>query len=239
MNYPILKNLGLDQNEEKTYVFLLENGASSPTDIEKKTSIHRPIVYKALESLKNKNLVNISPKGKRTLYTAESPEKLESIFRELEKTFFNDVEDLHNLYELGQKNKPKVTYNEGKQAIQDSYMDIPNTLDKDAEYYRYMSIQNSNREKFLPKGYRELRNKKGLESMIITNKSAKKDKIRLGSRVKVLPDSYDLFEYNIGQVIYGDKVAIVDYDSQSVITINHPKFAEFQKKLFKLLFEKI
>ncbi|MEI6553274.1 MAG: helix-turn-helix domain-containing protein [bacterium] len=239
MNYPILKNLGLDQNEEKSYVFLLENGASSPTDIEKKTGIHRPIVYKSLESLKNKKLVNVSPKGKRTLYFAESPEKLESMFRELEKTFFSDVEDLHTLYELGQKNKPRVTYSEGKQAIQDSYMDIPNTLEKDAEYYRYMSMENSNREKFLPKGYRVLRDKKGLESMIITNKSSKKDAIKLGRRVKTLPDSYDLFDYNIGQVIYGDKVAIVDYDSQTVITINHPKFAEFQKKIFKLLFEKI
>jgi sugar-specific transcriptional regulator TrmB len=239
MNYPILKNLGLDQNEEKAYIFLLENGPSSPTDIEKKLSIHRPIVYKSLESLKNKNLVTISPKGKRTLYIAESPEKLESMFRDLEKTFFNDVEDLHTLYELGQKNKPKVTYDEGKQAIQDSYMDIPNTLDKDGEYYRYMSIENSNREKFLPKNYRDLRDKKGLESMIITNKSSKKEPLKLGRRVKVLPDSVGLFEYNIGQVIYGDKVAIVDYDSQSVITINHPKFAEFQKKLFKVLFDKI
>lgn len=239
MNYPILNNLGLDLNEEKAYIFLLENGPSSPTDIEKSVSIHRPIVYKSLESLKNKNLVTISPKGKRTLYVAESPEKLETMFRALEKTFFNDVEDLHTLYELGQKNKPKVTYGEGKQAIQESYMDIPNTLNKDDEYYRYMSVENSNREKFLPKGYRELRNKKGLESMIITNKSSKKENVRLGSRVKVLPDSCGLFEYNIGQVIYADKVAIVDYDSQSVITINHPKFAEFQKKLFKLLFEKI
>ena len=239
MNYPILKNLGLDQNEEKAYTFLLENGPSSPTDIEKKLSIHRPIVYKSLESLKNKNLVTISPKGKRTLYIAESPEKLESMFRDLEKTFFNDVEDLHTLYELGQKNKPRVTYGEGKQAIQDSYMDIPNTLDKDGEYYRYMSIENSNREKFLPKNYRDLRDKKGLESMIITNKASKKEPLKLGRRVKVLPDSVGLFEYNIGQVIYGDKVAIVDYDSQSVITINHPKFAEFQKKLFKVLFDKI
>lgn len=234
-----LKKLGLSDHETVIYTFLLEKGSSSATDIELKAKLHRPLVYQSLESLSKKGLVHISPKGKRKLYVAESPSVLERIFKEFEDKFISDIEDLHQLYDKGNSSKPIVKYTEGKQALKDSYLDVINTLPKDARYYRYASMESYNKEKFLPKGYKNMRDKKGLERHIITNESSKSENERLGKKVKVVPTTFDLFEYNLSQVIYGDKIAILDYDSQSVITLEHKRFADFQKKIFELLFSKL
>ncbi len=238
-NFKVLKQLGLTDNETLTYTSLLKSGALSATEIEKTSKLHRPLVYHALDMLIEKGLVRVSPKGKRKLYVPESPEKLEQINTDLQDAFITNMEDLYQLYEKGLANKPSVTYGEGRKAIEDSYMDLAQSLDKDELYYRYASVDKFTRDRFLPKGYRALRNKKGLERLIITSAGASKETKSLGASIKTVPVAYDLFEYNIGQVIYGDKVAIIDYDSQGVITVSHPKFAEFQKKVFKLLFSKL
>ena len=235
----ILNNLGLTDHESNIYVSLLKHGPGSASEIENNAKLHRPLVYKAITTLLEKGLIRISPKGKRKLYSAESPEKLEQLFSDFENTFDSNIEELYKDYEKGLAYKPKVLYSEGEQAIKDSYMDLARTLKKDDTYYRYASMNAFNRDHFLPKGYRTLRDGKGLERNIITSELTKKEKISLGAKVKVVPKSFDLFDYNIGQVIYGDKVAIVDYDSQEVITITHPKFAKFQEKIFKLLFSKL
>lgn len=234
-----LNNLGLNNYEKNVYINLLENGISSPTEIERKTNIHRPIVYKSLESLVGKDLVSISPDGKRKKYIAESPDKLESLFKKLENNYLSEIEDLHRLYEIGKSDKPQVTYYRGESAIKDSYMDIVNTLNKNGRYYRYLSMSSLNREKYIPKGYREKRDKKGLERLIISNKESFKNTQRLGSRVKILPKGSDFLEDNYGQTIYGDKVAIIDFESKIVTLIKSRRYANFQEKIFKALFDRL
>ena len=231
-----LQTLGFNEYEQNVYTFLLERGVSSPTDIEKKLNMHRPIVYRTLEDLLKKGVIRISPHGKRTLYAPESPEKLEQLFKKLEHSFFSHIEDLHHLYEKGQKNKPVVTYAEGKQALIDAYIDIPQTLEKGGMYYRYISTSTQNRDKFAIPLYSKLRDQKDLQRLIITNIDEKRLKPKLGVDIRALPKEFDLFQYNIGQVIYKNKVAIFDYENESVTTIVNEKYARFQERLFKLLF---
>jgi sugar-specific transcriptional regulator TrmB len=239
MKNTILESLGLDKHEKEIYTYLLKNGVSSPTQIENGSQTHRPIVYKSLESLMDKGLVTKSSKGKRHQFLAESPEKLEGLFKNLENNYLSEIEDLYSYYEVGKSEKPEVVYSKGFKAIQNSYSDIVNTLKKDGKYYRYASTTASNREKYLPVDYREKRDKKGLERLIITNKKSSKENVRLGSRVKTLPDELDFLDDNFGQIIYGNKVAIIDYESQFVTTIESKKYAKFQEKIFMALFEKL
>lgn len=235
----ILYTIGLNEYEQKVYMLLLSIGNAGPSEIEKKSGLHRPIVYSALEALILKGLVSISPKGKRKLYVPVSPSKLEERFRKIEDDFFEKIEDLHELYEKSQQEKMNVSFSEGKQAILDSYLDIPHTLAKDGKYFRYSAIDAYNRDRYLPKTYRLQRDKNGLERDIITTESSKKPSQRLGSRVKVFPKDFGITDLNVGQTIYGDKVAIIDYDTQNVITIKNKKFAELQKKIFNYVFKNI
>lgn len=236
----LLQNIGLDQHESLIYEKLLLKEINSISDIERSTHLHRPQIYKAIKDLEQKNLVQVVVKKKRKYYTATSPEKIEQIFSQKEKEFFDYVENLHRTYERSHANKPEVTFSEGKDAIQKTYSDIPKELKKDEMYYRYMPVSKLYRSKYLPKNYREDRDKKGLERMIITSKHTMHAKSNhLTRSVKAVPPEFDLFEYEMSLTMYKDKVVLVDFETESVIEIKHDRFAQFQQKVFKLLFSKL
>jgi len=236
-----LISLGLSRDEALAYTTLLELGPSSPTTVEKHAKMFRPLVYKALDALFSRGLVKITPKGKRRLYVAVSPDKLLELFKNIENSFLSNLEDLHALYNQPKKNRPIITYAEGEEAIRATYLDVVGSLKKGDTYYRYSpGYELFDRARFLPKKYRDMREAKNLERFAILNENGKKYHTKsLSKHVKSVPKSFDLFNDRIGVVIYKDTVAIIDYDSVSSISINHPKFAEFQKKLFKLLYSKL
>jgi len=55
--------------------------------------------------------------------------------------------------------------------------------------------------------------------------------------VVVIPKKIDLFEDNITKIIYANKVAIIDYNTNESFIIESEIFAVFEKKLFKMLFK--
>lgn len=232
--------LGLSKNEIAAYISLLELGPTSPTSIEKHARMHRPLVYKALASLQTKGLVTASPKGARRIYVPESPDKLSGIFRRMEDGLISSIEDLHKLYSGPKHAKPSIVYSTGDKAVRSGLRDVIETLRKGEVYYRYSpGYELFDRSRFLPKKYEAMRDKKQLERFIITNDDGKKHRTVLGRYTKAVPRSFDLFNDRIGLVVYGNKVLILDYESKSAITITHAKFAEFQKKIFKLLYSKL
>ena len=71
----------------------------------------------------------------------------------------------------------------------------------------------------------------------LPNKMGKRP--RLEREIKVVPPDFDLFEYNVSQVIYGNKVAVIDYNTETAVVIENPTVARFQGKIFELLFRKL
>lgn len=243
-----LMSLGLTHYEAIVYDCLISEGELSPINIEKHTGLHRPFVYKAILGLIQKNLITTTPNGKRKNYVALSPDKLNVLFRDIESSYFSNIEELHarfnesKLSGAGKKNKekPVLTFSTGEKAIRDGYRSVANDLNKGDTYYRYNPGYNLfNKNKYLPKSYQERRDAKGLERFVITNQDHGIKKLKLGKDIRVVPKSFDLFNDRISLLIFKDKVMIIDYDSESVITIKHAKFAEFQKKIFKLLYSKL
>ena len=62
---------------------------------------------------------------------------------------------------------------------------------------------------------------------------------RLERSVKFVPKNYGLFDYDITEILYGDKIAFIDYNTETGLIIENPVIAEFQKKIFKLLYDKL
>lgn len=235
-----LQSLGLSKHEIAVYMSLINLGPSSPSAIEKDSGLHRPLVYKALNLLINKGVVTISPKGKRKTYVAESPDNLIAIFNKIENKFLSDIEELNILYSSPKHTKPLLTYGIGAKAIRAGIRDIVESQNKGDQYYRYApGYSLFNKKKYLPNSYANMRDKKQLERFVIANDDGKIHSKKLTKHVKVIPKSFDSFNDRVGVAIYGNKVLIVDYESESAVTINHAKFAEFQKKIFKLLYSKL
>lgn len=231
--------VGLNPKEELVYRALVDRGPSYIAEIALETKLYRQEIYRMIPSLVSLGFVRETIKGKRRFYTAESPDVLLRVYKERQAELEGELSELKSRFGVKSK-KPIVTYREGLKSIKDAYSDIVYSLPRGGMYYRYSSkgaLQNEKHKKYTPADYVAVRDQKQLERLVITNAKEKSFKRNLlGRDIRVVPTDFDLFEDNIAEIIYGNKVTIVDYDSETAITIDHPTIARFQEKIFRLLF---
>jgi len=237
----ILEKIGLNKHESAIYLALLELGPSYIAQISEKTSIHRPLVYKAIPSLLEKKLITETKRAKRTIYMAEPPNRLETMFDDLRIDFFEALPQLEDQYSVSDQ-KPRVRFLQGRDGTKRVFDDIVRSLKKGDIFYRYSSNTDGQekKDKYVPRNYRKMRDEKKLERQVITNAQTAKQKIAKIERfVKIMPDDFGPFEHNVTEVIYGDKVAFIDYGSETAMIIESKKIAEFQKHIFKMFYKKL
>ena len=236
----ILRLVGLTDMEAKVYLCLLEHGPNHVSGIAKRTGVHRPGIYLALPRLVHLGLVTLSPKKKQKWYAAEPPAVLEQLLDTSVAAFKTALPDLQHAYEHSGK-KPIVKFFEGVRGIKFVYEDLLRTLKKGDVFYRYSARKEFvEGERYLPPHYREIRDQKQLERFVITSESVRKHKKpRLERSIRVIPASYGVFDFGVTQVIYGNKIAFIDYNTDTAFLIENPQIAQFQVKLFKVLFDQL
>ena len=57
------------------------------------------------------------------------------------------------------------------------------------------------------------------------------------THTKLVTPTFDLFDNNVSQILYGTNILIIDYNSQTAIHIENPAIAYFHKRVFELLFK--
>jgi sugar-specific transcriptional regulator TrmB len=119
-----LKNLGLHSSETQIYLYLLENGLSTPPAVAKGAGMQRTNTYGVLRTLKEKGLVEQQTKGRRKAYLARDPEALVFNLKQKQEVAERLLPDLRALYSF-QKNKPKLRFFEGWSEVKEIYL---NTL---------------------------------------------------------------------------------------------------------------
>lgn len=236
----LLQHLGLTGHAGNIYLALLETGPETVAAIARKAKIERPLVYHALPELLARGLLAKTPKGKRTYYSALSPSRLGLIFDEVGIELKKTLPLLEERFARS-GDRPHVSYLEGREGIVAVYEDIINTLPSGGVFYRYSSGKEvRNKEYYVPKNYNARRDAKKLERYVITNKETAARKSRRPERaMKVIPPGSDLFAYNITELIYGPKIAFVDYNTETAVIIENPVIAQFQERLFKLLYQRL
>lgn len=118
-----LKDIGLSENEAKTYIAMLELGPAPVLEIASKAGINRPTTYVQIESLKKKGLVSSVTKGKKQLFQAESPDQLDVLVsqevanaKRHQEELSTILPDLKSLFNLADE-KPQVRFFEGKEGL--------------------------------------------------------------------------------------------------------------------------
>ena len=175
------------------------------------------------------------------MYMAEAPNRLESIFDDLKYQFFELLPDLEDTYASNNK-KPTIKFMEGKDGTKRVFDDVVRSLKKGDTFYRYSSNIDGNekRDKYIPRTYKQIRDNKKLERMVITNnQTAKNKEKRIDRFIKIMPEDFGNFDYNITQIIYGDRVAFIDYNSETALVIESKVIADFQEHIFKMLYKKL
>lgn len=236
----LFERLGIPEKTAKIYLDLLEHGTSSIAEISRRTTLHRPEIYRAIPLLTEETLIREVTRGKRTLYTALSPERIDEMIREFERRNTPLIGELMRQYERLDKNI-SVSYQEWRPWVSRVFSDIVDTLPKGAVFYRVSAERDIERSNtYLPSDYRAKRDKKQLERMVISSGQAADPKIkRLERDIVRIPQEYDEFDQDVTMTIYGDKIAYIDYTHEHSIIIENPMIAEFQRKLFLLLHKKL
>lgn len=115
-----LKRAGLSKSEIKIYLYILENGVSSPPQIAKTTGIARTNSYHILQTLKEKELIEVQTKGKRLVFIATDPSAIVRNIEDRRVAMEIILPDLRALYTT-QKNKPKIKFYEGFEQVREIY----------------------------------------------------------------------------------------------------------------------
>jgi hypothetical protein len=178
-------------------------------------------------------------RGKRTLYIAESPEKLERLLGEMNKQVLSVIPGLVEMFSKS-KHKPVTRFFEGKSGIRQVFDDVLDSLKRGEVFYRYSSRKEPMNDRYLPRDYRKRRDAKQLERFVIASESyLKKKKPRFERQIRAVPDNFGLFDYDVTLLIYADKIAVIDFNTDTAFIVENSALASFQQTLFRLLYHKL
>src|SRR3989344_4273128 len=80
-----LEQFGFSLSESQVYLTLLECGWVTVLDLSRKITIKRPTLYRIIEELVRKGMIEVKIGDKTTYYTASNPDQLTSIIIEKEQ----------------------------------------------------------------------------------------------------------------------------------------------------------
>jgi HTH-type transcriptional regulator, sugar sensing transcriptional regulator len=160
-----LQNIGLSDSESRLYLVGLELGPTTILNLSKVSEIKRTTIYGMIDSLVTKGIFEIQIDGWKKLYTASSPQNLQSL---IQKNYQNLLTIIPQLESINTKEKEEIYLktHSGSDNLANLYLKILNQLEPNSEY---LIIGNTNLfESILPDfAYRFLRNVLGFARLVI------------------------------------------------------------------------
>jgi HTH-type transcriptional regulator, sugar sensing transcriptional regulator len=119
----VLEKIGLNQKEASIYLALLELGTAAVQSIANKAGLKRPTTYLILDDLQRKGLVSEVPQSKKSLFVAESPDRLVADLGRKQELVKRALPELLARYNQ-KKEKPLVQLFQGKEGMREMYEKI-------------------------------------------------------------------------------------------------------------------
>lgn len=236
----LLRKLGLSRRAARVYVVLVGSLPLSVSDISRKTGEYRPAVYRAIAELSKHQLIVPHAGKKRKRYSAEPPERLRALINSSIAELDRAIPELDARYKMRGK-APLVRVFEGRRGIGEVFANIVETTPKGGTFYRISAERDLARtNSYLPKDYRAKRDAKQLERFVITTPEVgAQKKARMERAMKYFPKGDVVFDQDTIEFIYADTIALIDLNTETALLVESPPLAEFQKKLFRLLYQRL
>lgn len=236
----IFKRLGLKRNAHKIYKTLLK--ARKPLSISNIASgsrITRAEVYRNISDLEKYNFISQKKSGKRFFYLAESPQRINKKF--IEAAEITSLTGDRIARRIEGYLPYHMEYYEGFQGIRSVFDDVVDRTSKGDTFYRYTSEKDLDRvNKYLSPKYRQKRDAKKIERLVISNPiSGRQKRPRLERFIKFMNADVAPFEQNVIQLIYADSLAFINLDTEKAFIVRDRKLAEFQTVIFKQLYRRL
>jgi HTH-type transcriptional regulator, sugar sensing transcriptional regulator len=236
---PILKQFDLKPKEIDVYLACLELGSSNAIAIAKKAAVIRTTVYDILVSLINKGLIVQSQKGKKRLFYAEEPEKLNNLLEDKRKKLGEIMPLLKSIYNTA-GTKPKIRYYEGKDGLKEVYRDTYRFGFK-GDLVAFVTEDIISRLGLdFANEYIQARSKHKIFARVIgpdteAIKNYKKDDKKFFKETRLV--DHKKFPFSIEMNIYGQKISFLSFKEEMGIIIESTEIAKNMKLLFELAWQ--
>jgi sugar-specific transcriptional regulator TrmB len=239
-----LQDIGLSEAESRLYLVGLELGPITILNLSKVSEIKRTTIYGMIDGLVAKGIFEIQIDGWKKLYTASSPQNLQSL---IQKNYQNLLTIIPQLESINAKEKEEIYLktHSGSDNLANLYLKILNQLEPNSEY---LIIGNTNLfENVLPDFAQEffLERAKTCKARNITIKALfvdntesreqQRQQNKLNIQIKLLPKGTKL---NTNYVITNN-IAVFHQtiDFGNAFETNNPYIIETQRELFELLWK--
>ena len=234
-----LQTAGLSKKEADIYLALLELGEANIAQIVKKATIKRSTVYETLELLKRRGLVSQGRLKKRTIFYAESPEKIPESLEAKRQAVEEAMPELLSLMNLLDK-KPKIKYYDGIAGVKEVFEDTLRYPDQEILTlfpYPYINLgEDYFQDYYLPERVK----RKIWSRAIIPDTPANKEfaaylRENAITNTKFVSDpAFKVFDIEIK--IYGDnKLGIISYKEDLGLIIESKKIYDGLKAIFETM----
>ncbi len=233
MNIAKLEKIGLNLNEAKIYISLLELGQAQAGEISKKTQINRTTVYDSLERLIQKGLVVFVISANKKVFKPVAPKNILNQIKEQESIIREILPELDGLFSQS-KEKEETNIYKGRKGIKNIFEDIL----KCKEYVAFGSSGNffevmQHDFRMFQKRKKELK----INSKIILSESSRKtETVKLAyANCRFIPNE---FSAPTTTFVFEDKVAIIIWGEAPIATLIKSKdVAKSYSNYFKLLWK--
>lgn len=218
---PQLQSLGLEVNESKVYLTILEIGEGFVSNIAKRSGVNRINCYNILDNLVKKGLILSSSKQGYQSFSALPPRVL---LNSIEEKFLEAKQILPQLETLykSKEFRPTVNYYDQPEQIDKV---IKNMLESDDELMGYTSLKNlvENFKETVTKG---ISTRKKRAKILVPNNDEEKNTIEELKSKKLLPPYFEIlainpkeFNFESGVFIYGKKIISISYAKEELLCV--------------------
>ncbi len=239
-----LIELGLGENEAILYNILLKTPDATIPFLQHNSPFSRTMLYYVLENLEEFGLITTKKKGKKTVYTAEHPSKLEDFVSDQEKevnrqkNMLQDViPDLTSAFRLGH-NKPGIRFFEGKTGFKEALNDTltaAETIRAIVDVDSVTKYVNDINKEYVKKREKMNKPKKLLVLDTPMARSQMKFQDTQHSNTRFLPSEINPFKTSIQ--IYDNKISYFTLRDNNIISIiiTDPDIYQMHKSMFDFL----
>lgn len=243
----LVKPYGLSEAEGRVYLYLLEKGFSTALIMSRQLQMGRTKIYRLLDKLKHKQLVEFKVDQRGMKFGATNPHKFQQLVTEKEQQVIGLKQSLPILLkQLGSlvaasSSKSKVLYYEGIEGLKQ----VSYNITRAKGLLRVFEVDHLS--DFLDIKFSEEVRQELVSNKILTHDLTNKKSFLGFTDVEGMISTYSKFRYvnpkklkiNFEVLIYNDVYATYTYKNKNIfcVEIYNKQLAEMQKQLFDYIWK--
>ncbi len=230
----VLEAIGLNKNEIKIYIAMLQIGDAAAGQIAKKLQLHRTNVYDTINSLHERGLVSFTVKDGKKIFRASNPEHILSLFKAMQADIEAAVGEIKSISRS--VDKSEVYFAQGINAAKQTFLDTLN-----AKEINIFTIPKKAAENLL--AFFNEYHKQRIKKKILLRQICNQEIMEHLEKLKKLPftEAHFLsakYDSPVSTIVAGNCTYLIVWTSPvSVTTINNEEVAKAYRDYFDILWK--